>query len=61
MIKFKTFLEQSIDEDAELNARQATETERLRDQQKRQKETLKRRHDAQDTQAKQERERESQQ
>lgn len=60
MIKFKAFLEQSIDEDAELNARQATETERLRDQQKRQKETLKRRHDAQDTQAKQERERESQ-
>ena len=43
-------------ENAELNAQQAREAERLRDQQKRQKEALKRRHDIEDQRAERERE-----
>lgn len=43
-------------ENAELNAQQAREAERLRDQQKKQKEALKRRHDIEDQRAKRERE-----
>ena len=43
-------------ENAELNAQQAREAGRLRDQQKRQKEALKRRHDIEDQRAKRERE-----
>jgi len=38
-------------EDAELNARQAAEKARMIDQHKREKESLKRRHDNQDAQA----------
>ena len=51
MKKFSTFCE-----DAELNARQAAEKARMLDQHKREKESLKRRHDNQDAQAKRERE-----
>ena len=43
---------QFVKEDAELNARQAAEKERMMDQHKREKESLKRRHDNQDAQAK---------
>jgi len=48
---------QFVKEDAELNARQAAEKERMMDQHKREKESLKRRHDNQDAQAKREKER----
>lgn len=49
--------ERGLKEDAELNARQADEKRRLMDRQKREKESLQRRHDSQDAQAKRERER----
>jgi len=52
VIRFNKFCE-----DAELNARQAAEKERMMDQHKREKESLKRRHDNQDAQAKREKER----